>query len=391
MEPPGREPLEMLVNGLPKRCLSGLPALLIAVALLAACAPAPIIETPPVPVLINRPQYDIESVDPLEISTEMKQFVAEQIRRRDPKNDRAWQLAYSMLDPFIFEFTYDPDVTLTAAEAFRARRGNCLTFSNLFIAMAREADLDAWYRQVEIEPEWSSRDENLLVSLHVNAATADRMKEYVVDVSRRRERDGEISRRLSDREAEAQFYNNLGANALVMDDLAIAYAYFRKAEQTHPGLAYVWSNLGVTLNRNGQPQDAIVAYETALALEEDHTVSLNNLYTIYEDLGETDRALAIQEQVERNRRRNPYYLHYLAEVAFAESDFDDAVRYANRAIRLEEREYRFWYTLAQLQYRTGKTTHAESNLQRAVSLAPEWVETAQLVLPGEVPELPVED
>ena len=164
----------MLVNGLLKRCFSGLPALLTAVGMLAACAPAPIIETPPVPVLRNQPHYDIESVDPLEISTEMKQFVAEQLARRRQENDRAWQLAYAMLDPYIFDFTYDPAVTLTAAEAFRARRGNCLTFSNLFIAMAREADLSAWYRQVEIEPEWSSRDENLLVSLHVNAATADR-------------------------------------------------------------------------------------------------------------------------------------------------------------------------------------------------------------------------
>jgi tetratricopeptide (TPR) repeat protein len=381
----------MLVNGLLKRCFPGLLALLIAAGMLAGCAPAPIIDTPPVPVLRNQPRYDIESVDPLEISTEMKQFVAEQLARRRQENDRAWQLAYAMLDPYIFDFTYDPAVTLTAAEAFRARRGNCLTFSNLFIAMAREADLSAWYRQVEIEPEWSSRDENLLVSLHVNAATADRMKEYVVDVSRRRENRGEFSRKLSDREAEAQFYNNLGANALVMQDLALAYAYFRKAEQTHHGLAYVWSNLGVTLNRNGQPEDAIMAYETALALEPDHTVSLNNLYTIYEDLGDMERALAIQEQVERNRRRNPYYLHYLAEVAFAESDFDDAVRYANRAIRLEDREYRFWYTLAQLQFRTGEAERAESNLQRAVSLAPEWVETAQLVLPGKVPELPVED
>jgi tetratricopeptide (TPR) repeat protein len=380
----------MLVNGLLKRCFSGLPALLTAAGMLAACAPAPIVETPPVPVLRNQPHYDIESVDPLEISTEMKQFVAEQLARRRQENDRAWQLAYAMLDPYIFDFTYDPAVTLTAAEAFRARRGNCLTFSNLFIAMAREADLSAWYRQVEIEPEWSSRDENLLVSLHVNAATADRMKEYVVDVSRRRENKGEFSRRLSDREAEAQFYNNLGANALVMQDLALAYAYFRKAERTHPGLAYVWSNLGVTLNRNGQPEDAILAYETALMLEPDHTVSLNNLYTIYEDLGDTERALAIQEQVEHNRRRNPYYLHYLAEVAFAGDDFDDAVHYAKRAIRLEDREYRFWYTLAQLQFRTGETDTAESNLQRAVSLAPEWVETAQLVLPGEVPELPVE-
>lgn len=342
-------------------------------------------------MLKNQPHYDIESVDPLELSNEMKQFVAEQFNRRNIKSDRAWQLAYSILDPYILDFTYDPAVTLTASEAFRARRGNCLTFSNMFIAMAREAGLDAWYREVRIRPEWSSRGDNLLVSLHVNAATRDHRREYIVDVSRRQPKDGEFSYRLSDLEAEAQFYNNLGVNALVAEDLALAYAYFRKAEETHPGLAYVWSNLGVTLNRNGQPDDAILAYETALALDNGHTVSLNNLYTIYEERGDMERAQAIQAQVERSRRRNPYYMHYLSELAFAEHELDDAMRYANRAIRLESREYRFWYTLAQLQYRNGNAKRAESNLERAVRLAPEWVETAQLVLPGEVPQLPAED
>jgi tetratricopeptide (TPR) repeat protein len=257
--------------------------------------------------------------------------------------------------------------------------------------MARHAGLKAWYREVEIQPEWMHRDDTLLVSLHVNAGTIERMTNYVVDVSGRVEREGERSRKISDQEAEAQFYNNLGANALVAEDLAMAYAYFRKADETMPGLAYVWSNAGVALNRNGQQDDAIMAYETALTLDGNHSVALNNLYTIYEERGDMERAIAIQQEVERYRRRNPYYIHYLAEVAFAENLLDDAIDYANRAIRLENGEYRFHYTLAKLRYRTGEMERAENSLDTAVRLAPKWVETSQLVLPGEVPELPTEE
>ena len=237
------------------------------------------------------------------------------------------------------------------------------------VAMAREAGLNAWYREVEIEPEWNALDDTLLVSLHVNAATVDRGREYVIDVSRRRAREGERYRKISDREAEAQFYNNLGANALVAQDLPMAYAYFRKAEQTRPGLDYVWSNLGVVYRRNGQTEDAVLAYETALALNERNTVPLNNLYSIYDEDGETEKAAAIQQRVERNRSRNPYYLHYLAESAFAEHALDEAIDYANRAIRIEDREYRFYYTLAQLQYRTGHESRARLNLRKAIRLA----------------------
>ena len=358
--------------------------------LLAGCASRATVPTPPIPDLANQPVYDIESVEPLELSIEMKQFVDTHMDNRSPDEDRAWTLAYAMLDPFILDFTYDPHQTLTASEAFRTRRGNCLTFSNMFIAMARYAGLNAWYREVEIQPEWDSVEETLLVSLHVNAATNERGKEYIVDVSRRPVVDGERDRKLSDVEAEAQFYNNLGANALIANDLPMAYAYFRKADQTLPGLTYIWSNLGVVFNRNGQQNEAVLAYETSLALDDRHSVALNNLYTIYEERGDEARMAAIRSKVERNRMRNPYYLHYLAEAAFAESLWDDAIDYTRRAIRIQDGEYRFHYTLAQLQYRTGKEERAETSLQRAIRLAPDWVETSDLVLPGEVPEIIIE-
>lgn len=355
--------------------------------LLSACAAKEVIQTPPIPKLSNQPSYDIERIDPLAMSPEMKQFVESQLSKKSSRDDKAWKLAYASMDPWILDFDYDPHITLTASEAFHTRRGNCLTFSNMFIAMARYAGLDAWYREVEIEPEWDSREDTLLVSLHVNAATRNRGMEYVIDVSRRPVREGERYRRISDREAEAQLYNNLGAHALVKNDLPTAYAYFRLAEETMSGLPYIWSNLGVVLNRNEQVEDAILAYETALQLDGRHSVSLNNLYSIYEEQGDLEKAQKLQQQVERNRRKNPYYMHYLSEVAFSELRWDEAIDYAKRAIRLEDTEYSFYYTLAQLQYQTGKADLAESNLRIAKNLAPEWVDTGELVLPGEFPEI----
>lgn len=359
--------------------------------LLSACAAKEVVQTPPIPELTNQPRYDIERIDPLAMSEEMKLFVETQLGERSFRDDRAWKLAYASMDPWVLDFEYDPHVTLTASEAFRTRRGNCLAFSNMFIAMARYAGLDAWYREVEIEPEWDNREDTLLVSLHVNAATQTRGMEYVIDVSRRPVSEGERHRKISDREAEAQLYNNLGAHALVNNDLPMAYAYFRKAEETMSGLPYIWSNLGVVLNRNEQVEDAILAYETALQLDGRHSVSLNNLYSIYEERGDLEKAQKLQQQVERNRRKNPYYMHYLAEVAFSELRWDEAIYYTKRAIRLEDSEYSFYYTLAQLQYQTGKTDLAESNLRIAKTLAPEWVDTGELVLPGEFPEIEPDD
>ena len=70
--------------------------LLAACMTLCACA-TQAVQIPAVPQLHGQPRYDIESVDLLAMSTEMKQFVEAQLTGRDFGDDRAWALAYACL------------------------------------------------------------------------------------------------------------------------------------------------------------------------------------------------------------------------------------------------------------------------------------------------------
>lgn len=350
------------------------------ITLLGACttvAPRPV-EVPP---LYGFDIPAVAEVSLLGMSPEMRAFARRHVDQSDGGKSRAWSLAYASLDPYLMAFDYEPQLTLTAEEAFRQGRGNCLSFSALFVAMAREVGLDAWFQEVAIPPKWSAVNETLLVSKHVNAVVTERGRNWVIDVSRRQRESAEISRRVSDSEARAQYYNNLGADALVAEDLPLAYAHFRQAIEANAALPYVWSNLGVVLGRNGQLEDAAWAYESALHYDPDHSVSLNNLQWIYSDLGRFEQAAKIGARVERNRRRNPYYLHYLAEIANEEQRWADAVELLERAIRIDEEEYRFYATLAQAQYRLGQPETAHASLARARALAPQYVDQAELALP----------
>jgi tetratricopeptide (TPR) repeat protein len=356
-----------------------LPALFLA-ALLGGCSTT-VFRQPAPPELAGFEAVQIPEVDLLRVSPGMRAFADRYAKRTPADSGKAWMLAYAALDPYLLEFEYDPMVTLPADEAYRLGRGNCLTFSGMFIAMAREAGLDAWFQEVIVPPEWSAVNETLLVSKHVNAIVADRGKRYVIDVSRRQKSPLEVARKMSDEEALAQFYNNRGADALLSDDLARSHAYFKKALKAEPELAYVWSNLGVVFRRNGQTADAIRAYRIALDLAPDESVALNNLHALYEEEGDTEAAADLASRVEKNRRRNPYYLHYLAELANEEQRWSDALDLLNRAIRLEAREYRFFYTRALTQYHAGRPEAARADLARAHDLAPVDVPHGNLTLP----------
>jgi Flp pilus assembly protein TadD len=344
---------------------------------LAACAMPDPRDDPPVPALHGHPPVTIPDVDLLAITPDMQRFTERYARREGEETGKAWMLAYAALDPYLLNFDYDPMLTLPADEAFAARRGNCLTFSSLFVAMARDAGLSAWYQEVQIPPQWSAVNETLLASKHVNAVVSEHGRRYVIDVSRRKPTPGERTRRLSDREAKAQYFNNLGVDALVGNDLPLAYAYFAKALEVHPGLPYLWSNLGVVFRRNLQADDAALAYRTALAAEPDHAMALNNLYDLYTEEGNVEAAAALQDRVERNRRKNPYYLHHLAELASQEGRWSDAIDLLERAIDIDAEEYRFHYSLAHAQFRSGQVETARISLDRARQLA-----AAQTPSPG---------
>lgn len=326
--------------------------------------------TTAIPPLENQPHIEIENVDLLGVSASMKRFIGNYAPKDMANGRKAWNLAYAALDPILFNFDYDPSLTLTAADTFNRRAGNCLSFSNMFVAMAREAGLKAWFQEVKLTPEWSNINETFLVSMHVNAVVQDARSEYVVDVSGAKRAKWVRIRRLSDAEAEAQYYNNYGADALVKNDLATAFAYLVKAIRTAPDTSYIWSNLGVVYNRNGQAEDAKRAYAVALEINSAEIVALNNLHTIYVHEGDLVRAERLSSRVERHRLKNPYYLHRLSSQALDERRYEDAIALLKRAIKLDKEEYRFHFTLAHSLLLNGEKDAALQSLGQAKQLAP---------------------
>ena len=326
--------------------------------------------TTTLPPLENQPHVEIENVDFLGVSASMKQFIRNYAPEDMANGRKAWNLAYAALDPMLLNFDYDSSLTLTAAETFKRRTGNCLGFSSMFIAMAREAGLDAWFQEVKVPPEWTNVNETLLVSMHVNAVVQDAWSEYVVDVTGAKRTEWVRIRKLSDAEAEAQYYNNHGADALVKSDLARAFAYLARAIRIAPDTSYIWSNLGVIYSRNGQLEDAKQAYHAALEINPAETVALNNLHKIYVEEGDLARAEKVRSKVERHRRKNPYYMYHLSAQAVEEQRYKDAIKLLTRAIKMNGAVYQFHYALARALLLAGDNKAAQRSLDRAIQLAP---------------------
>jgi len=353
------------------KSLTGRSLLLAGVLLLGACASQQHTEHTPPPLQNFGPAFDVADVDVLESSAEMDEFLERYILKYSDLHTRLYLLMSSISSNGVIGFNYDDRLTLTAKESFESRTGNCIGFANMMIVLARKAGVKAHYQEVFRRPEWSNHEDTVLLIKHINVVLEIPGYTYVVDISGVKINPNMRQRTITDSYAKALYWNNIGAEALLKNDLSKAHAYMSKAIETEPLITDAWVNLGVVLGRNEQLEDAEFALQNALAIDTNEYSAMSNLYEVYLAQEDMESAGELQAKVEKYRLSNPYYLLMLSDEALAEARFEESIRLLRRAIRKKKNDHQLHFALAKTQYLSGKLDAAEGSLVRARELAPQ--------------------
>ncbi len=277
------------------------------------------------------------------VTGEMQRFVEMSVNRRLDRQRRIEQLTNAVLHPGSLGLRYNDRVTRSAAEAFDTANGNCLTLSMLFVALAREAGIDASFYEVNVVPEWTLAGDVVFATRHINVGgNINANSTYVMDFSpyvvRR-----EIGRqRLTDAQALAQYYNNIGAEYLAAGNLPAAYLQFRAGLELAPRISFLWSNLSVAYSRNGQIGDAEAALRVAIGLDDDNTSAMTNLAKLLAERGDDAAANTLLDRIQRAQRTNPYYQFAMGERHLVQHRYAQALIQLELAITLEPGEPLFY-------------------------------------------------
>jgi Flp pilus assembly protein TadD len=311
----------------------------------------------------------IDDAEVLAVSAEMEEFLNEHVSPGATRVPRLRQLGYAIISARTFGLEYD-ETTRTAAETFRTRRGNCLSFSNMFVAMARHVRLKAYYQEVDTPPDWSFRDEAFVLNRHVNVLVDLGLRgEHVVDFNMDDFRTSYDRRRISDARAKAHYYNNMAVESMQAGDNATAFLYFRRAIERDSSFSPAWTNLGTLYRREGHPVYAEAAYLQALKADDKDLVTMSNLAGFYGQRGDQQRAEKYQKRVRAHRQRNPYYRYHLARRAFEAGEFDTAIDHLEYAVRSKDNEDRFYFLMGLSHLRKGGEDKARQWLTRAQDVA----------------------
>ena len=310
-----------------------------------------------------------DAPDLLALDEQMRAFV-EMYAGSGSQHTRLLSLHQAMKSGAMLDMQYDPFAEGSASDAFHRGTANCLSYAHLFVALAREAGLDARYQWLEVRPQWTRMGERVAVRLHVNTLVRIKSGErFMVDIDPLPSRDVADTRLISDRDAQALFHNNIAMDAFAVDELETAWLHMVKALRLSPNMQQLWVNIGAIYRRSGQLEAAERSYFQALVYDRDDRSAMNNLVILYEEMGRESEKAYWVERVERYRNNNPYYHAWLGDKAAEEGDWGSAREHYDEALERKPGDSRLLYAAGLIRYQLNDLEGATSYITEAMEAA----------------------
>ena len=324
---------------------------------------------------------DIRTDGILALNDEMRDYVASKVKGDPQARSRLKKLIRGMIEDGLLTLDYDPNLTYTAIETFQNRQGNCLSFSILFAALAREANLDVTFQIVDIPPSFRADGDMILLNNHINVLVnevrsyVNFTRDYVVDFNTAEYNGNYDTRKVTENYAIALYFSNLAVESMQVGNLENAFRYLKKGIETDPAIAGLWVNLGALYSRYEYYDMAEQAYHQALSIQPSNRSALVNLASTLNYLGREEESEYFSKKVAYYRDHNPYYHYIQAQTASQKDELDDALAYLAEAIKLKRDEHQFYFLRGLVHYKMKAYDLAAKDYRKARDTA----EKAQLI------------
>ncbi|WP_100142135.1 hypothetical protein [Shewanella carassii] len=292
------------------------------------------------------------------------------------------ELAHEWLADYIHAdkggFRYQDNYTRTAAETFHDRAGNCMSLVILTAAMAQQLGIEVEFRDVEVPPVWDRQGAFYLVNGHINLKLYPPKNNHVFHVTERSilvdflperaVRSYKVNK-ISQGTVVAMYYNNAAAEALINENWDLAYGLLKRSLQQQSLFIPALNSLAVLYRARGMEQMAERVYRYALTLEPENMTTLYNLAVMLSSQDRLDEWAEVHKVLELARIRNPYYYYDMAQQAYMDHQYDEALSWYRRAIEKADYRHEFYFGLSRTYWAKGDSDRAKSNLQKALALA----------------------
>lgn len=361
--------------------------LLVLALALAGCASAP---RPDLTPLWDEARYAaIPEPSPealFALTPAMREFLRVELRHATRQYGAQLGLYNALMENGHLRIEYDGSRTRTAAEAFDARAGNCLSLVLMTAAFAREMKLNVHYQLVEIPDIWTRSQQFTLLNDHVNLSLSDRVRGHTpttlgtltVDFQPIEDPRLARARRLSEEAVVAMYFNNRAVELLELGRHAEAYQALRAALRSDPEYLNALNTLAVLHRRQGDLARAEAALRLLIAHQPYNRHAATNLVTVLEDAGRHEEA----QTLARTLPPSPFADLERGQALARAGRWAEALRAYERQLRVAPDFHALHLEMARAHLQLGDLGGAQRHLQLAFDTAPslDWRQAYQAKL-----------
>jgi tetratricopeptide (TPR) repeat protein len=323
--------------------------------------------------------FEIETEEEIfMLDHEMIAMVDEKLKSSYSPEKKANLLLEHIFSQDNIALSYLSNANVTAREAYHSQTANCMSLTIMAYALAKEANLHVVFQQVDVPEYWVRNGQYNLLTGHINLLVKmkDNRNQITIYGSEKLQIDFDpyvvkspFSKKVINKNTVlAMFYNNKGGEALVAQNYKIAYQYFKAATQTDKLLSSAWGNLAVLYKLTDNDQIAEITYRHAIAIKRDNNTALANLAILLRKNLAIAEAETIERELQVKRNKNPYYHALLADEAYYNSNYKQAVIHYKKAIKLNHKLHELYFGLAKVYYQMDRMPAAKKAIKMALRL-----------------------
>jgi len=312
------------------------------------------------------------------LDDEMRSMVENELNNAHNAKEKAAKLLKHLFSKEKISISYSNTANLTARDTYHSHLANCISLTIMAYALAEEANLNINFQQVKVPEYWIRNGQYNFLTGHVNLIITpeNQLSKYVVygnnniqiDFDPYTVKQNFPKKIIQKNTVLAMFYNNKGGQALVDKEYDVAYQYFKAATFSDKYFSPAWGNLAVLYRLTNHLKMAEKTYRYAIQINPNNLTALTNLAILLRKQQHNIEADIIEKRLLAKRNKNPYYHALLADEAYFNYDYQQALKHYQEAIKLNHNIHEIYFGMAKVYYQMNKLTNAKKAMQRALKL-----------------------
>lgn len=354
--------------------------LLLTALFLSACAP----RTPQRSVLTveellkDGAEAGLDRGNPFELDDAIRAQVEREVGFGGTPVERIRRIVRFLNDRVSLHFQYQSNVSLTAVEAFHQRKGDCLSYTNLFLGIARHLKIPAYFVHVSEARNYYERGGIFFVSTHMavgygGGSIGQGGSPYTVIVDFTEEASDwrlYLYQAVDDATAVALFYNNIAVDRMLEGRVEEAERMVRYLLSRRPAMKELYNNLSVLLMRQGRYGEALQILEEAMGRFPAYQPLYTNAVQAARGAGRPDLAQVFLDRGRKVAEEDPFFLFNEGVNAFREGRLEFAEERFRKALKKQPNNPFLYAWLSRVLLQAGRKAEGVEAFRKAEELAP---------------------